>query len=161
MPVRKPRNAEAAAKTSERLWKIQSRIYVLWVLGIAVGALQLKPTSFNVIGATFTLEKPELIEGLLFVGCLSYYIVSLFYIVLAPYTPSEIGSFRKAIWFGARRGNTLRGLSKFDLWRLKIDARIMYRMSHWIAVIGRFLPLVHILIYRREPLGSALKAIFS
>jgi hypothetical protein len=33
---------------------------------IAVGALQLKPTSFSVIGATFALEKPELIEGLLF-----------------------------------------------------------------------------------------------
>jgi hypothetical protein len=131
-------------------------------LGIAVGALQLKPTSFSVLGATFALEKPELIEGLLFLACLAYYVVSFYLSVLAPYASNGLGAFRKAIWFGAsRQGNTLRGLSKFDLWHLKLDARIAYRMSFWIGVSGMLLPLAHILIYRREPLWNALKIVVS
>src|ERR1700676_4184492 len=160
--VKKPRNAEAAAKISERIWKIESRIYILWILGIAVGALQLRPTSFSVIGATFLLEKPELIEGLLFAGCLAYYVVSVYFMVLAPYTPIGMGRFRKAMWFGtSRHGNTLKGLSKIDLWRVKLDARISYRMSFWIGIIGTLLPLAHILVYRREPLWNPVKGILA
>lgn len=162
MKLRRPRNDVEAEKTRKRLSKIESRIYVLWILGVAVGALQLKPTSFNVVGATFALEKPELIEGLLFAGCITYYFVTFYFLAQSPWPTLWLGSYRRAIWFGAsRNGKTLKDLSAFALRKLKLEARIAYRISYWVGAVGTLLPLAHILVYRREPVWSALRVIFA
>ncbi|QHP69544.1 hypothetical protein EI171_20985 [Bradyrhizobium sp. LCT2] len=132
------------------------------MMGIAVGALQLKPTSFSIIGATFSLDRPELIEGLLFVGCLLYYVATFYFITFAPFSSRSLSMHRKAIWFGAsRNGKTLKGISKYQRLRIRLDARTAFRLSFWTAVAGAVLPLAHILIYRREPLWNALRLIFA
>jgi hypothetical protein len=123
MPLRRPRDTAAALRVSERLGKLQTRMYVLWALGISVGALELKPTSFSVLGASFVLAKPELIEGMLFLGCFAYFIVTFHIGVNSPYT-FDTPSLRNAIFISARRfGNTLRGLSKEQRFLLKLGAR--------------------------------------
>jgi hypothetical protein len=157
MALRPIFDAEAAGALSIRLNKLLSRIYVLWLLGNAIGALKLKPSSFNALGASFVLEKPDLIEGILYFGCLCLYAVIFWHLTTTPYIPIGRASKRRAIHYAVRnRRRTLIGKSRSERYLIRFDARIFYRMQVWIGVMGVALPLLHIIIFRREPLWSAI-----
>lgn len=162
MALRPQINLEASRKVLDRIGKLLGRIYVLWLLGIAIGTLKLKAVSISMSGASFTLEKPELVEGILYVGCLCLYLAMLYAIYINPYASITSVRKRQAIYSAVeKRGKTLKGKTTDERAHIKSQARNTYRVLLWIGMFGVFLPLVHILIFRAGVLWSALKAILS
>jgi hypothetical protein len=47
MGVKPPLDPELQTKTSERLLRMVARVYMLWLLGIVVGAVRLRPENFQ------------------------------------------------------------------------------------------------------------------
>lgn len=161
MALRPQINLEASRKVLDRIGKLLGRVYVLWLLGIAIGALKLRPTAINVGGATFSLEKPELIEGMLYIGCLCLYAAGLYATFINPYSSVTSVRKRSAIYSAVlRRGKTLKDKTAAELALIKTQARNTYRALLWIGMFGVFLPLAHILIFRAGALWGALKAMF-
>ncbi len=162
MALRPVTNAEVIVLVRARLGKLLGRTYILWLLGIAVGALKLQPTSFSVVGANFVLGSPDLIEGILYTGCICMYTAIWWEAVTTPYTPTSRSQMRKAILRAVRKKRkTLRGKTRLERRLIMFEARAGYRMFYWITVFGLTLPLLHILVYRREPLLKALAVITS
>jgi hypothetical protein len=157
MALRPIFDADAAGAMSQRLNRFLSRIYVLWLLGNAIGALKLKANTFNFLGASFALERPDLIEGILYFGCLCLYIVILWNLITTPFMPISHASKRRALYYAVRnRRRTLIGKSRSERQLIKFEATVFFRMQLWIGFIGLTMPLLHIIIFRREPLWSAI-----
>src|SRR6266436_5307585 len=72
MPV-KPRINEARfASLNERLDKQLARIYLIWLVGIVVGAIHLRPEKVEYGGLSYIIESPEKLQGIIFVACTVY-----------------------------------------------------------------------------------------
>ena len=162
MALRPVFDKEGFDRAYQRVVKLVGRAYVIWLLGIAVGALELKATSFSLIGANFILAKPELIEGILYVGCVCAYVTIFWEAATTSYTPVDRYAKRKAIYQAVKkRRGTLKGKTSSDLTAIMHQARKSYRIIYWVGALGVMLPLLHILIFRRDPLWKALLVIIS
>jgi hypothetical protein len=161
MALRAAYNLEASRKLMERLGALLWQIYLFWLLGIAVGALKLQPTSLSVAGASFSISRPELVEGLLYLACLFLYVAGLYRVMIHPYTPIKNIRLRSAIYSAvATRGKTFKGKTKEELSAIRNEARKTYRVLMRIGMIGVFLPLLHMLTLRHATLWTAIKALW-
>ena len=93
MALRPAYNLEASRKLMERLGALLWQIYLFWLLGIAAGALKLLPTSLSVAGASFSISRPELVEGFLYLACLFLYASGLYRVMIHPLRRSRIFAF--------------------------------------------------------------------
>jgi hypothetical protein len=70
MAVRKAYRPDTSEQWRELYRKRRGRIYVLWLIGVVIGIVKLRPTSMSAGGLTFTIDRPEIIQGALYLGCL-------------------------------------------------------------------------------------------
>ena len=61
--LRRANAEEQARAASIRVRKRFGRIYLLWLLGLAIGAVKLKFQNVSVLGASFSIDNPSVIEG--------------------------------------------------------------------------------------------------
>ena len=87
MGVRAPFNKDVEAKVTDRFFNQVSRVYVLWLIGIVVGVAKISPEEFSVAGVRYSIKNPEILQGVIFFGCLIYYVAILtnIYMYLAEY----------------------------------------------------------------------------
>lgn len=172
MPIRPPKDVEEAKQFRQRAGKLVGRIYLLWMLGIAIGAVQLKVQAVGALGLSFAIGKPELLEGMLFLGCLACYLASLAEHFLTPYPDRSGPALIRQIIYRLRRKRTnwleRRLKERADEVSHSNRDRRRFRRGRYIGglfvtrIIGityKFLPLVHILGWRREELSAALSAV--
>jgi hypothetical protein len=124
MAVRPPINLERSKETRQRAGKLTGRIYLLWILGIAIGAVQLK--------------VPHLRK------------------VIYQFRKRRMGWFERWVQKGTERlTESSRDRRRFR--RAKYLGAIF--LTRFVGLTYFFLPLVHILGWRREELGAALNAV--
>jgi hypothetical protein len=136
-------------------------VYWFWLIGIIVGAVQLKLTGVSVAGVSFTLEKPEIIQGIIFIACIASYVPFYWVGVRLQGLPERsILRKRRAIYILLGRKRTFRGKSKDQLKRLKVAAKGALCYNNFAWLIYYYLPLTHILIFRHDAVWAALKVFF-
>src|SRR5262245_9778596 len=89
MAIRRIRDPAAFDKLMDKVDRFVHRIYLLWVGGLIVGAIKLKPVSISIAGASFTLERPEAISGMIFLLIFGYYIAIVAAVLQSPWTIIE------------------------------------------------------------------------
>lgn len=158
----KPRadKPEFAAVRAE-FFKPIKRIYALWLIGLVVGAINLRPQSATLGGLTFTFENAGLVEGIIYLGVCVLYLSMFVEDALTFRLPLRSwGLMRKAIYFFSRPRRTLRGIKGWEIAKIKMQSRgflFFYRVIGWLYL---FIPLAHVLIWKRTVLSNALGAIF-
>jgi hypothetical protein len=71
MPVKPRMNESLQEKANERLDKQIGRAYLVWLVGLFVGALHLKPEKVEYGGLSFTVDSSDKLQGIIFV-CLVF-----------------------------------------------------------------------------------------
>jgi pimeloyl-ACP methyl ester carboxylesterase len=175
MALRPPVNPEYTKELRDRLRKQLGRLYALWLLGIAVGAVQLKVQVVGVLGTSFTLGRPELLEGMIFFGCIAYYFAIIGELMLNPYENPGQPMIRKMLYIASRQLSARRFTAYFErkmISRFAWTGRDRRRQRRALVLPGLFMvrvariaylwtPLLHILFWRRPELRAAFQALVS
>jgi len=148
--------------------KTISRIYFFCLLGVVIGAVKIKPQTISLGGVTYSVENPEIIQGLIFIGSLLYYLPlfgKTFVFGLAN-ASTNTGMLRRLVYNFARvnpsgEKKTLIRMSRLDRRVLKMLVRLMVRIVYSIAITFVFLPLIYILLFQREAVGKGFRALVS
>ena len=160
MVLRRPPPANMAREIFD---KPLSRIYTFWVIGIVVGAVGLHPSGLSVGGISFNLERPEIIQGTLFLGSLAFYVVLFAKIIMSAGVPKFSYAYqRELIYLQAKRFNktpTLIKLDRSSRYIVMAGARIVAWMKTGFVLMYLLLPLFQILILETQPTWAALKAV--
>ncbi len=161
MAVRRPVNVGDIETVYNYTQKTIGRIYFLWLIGIVVGATGFKPSSVNFGGVSFNMENPEIIEGVLFLGCICFYIAMCMPGIrvagLPPYTTLRL---RTAIYANIPfRDKSLTKRSGAERKYIKLRAKGFRCYVRFASVVYYGLPLFHILVFRYHAVWTALKLI--
>jgi hypothetical protein len=165
MSVRGSFDWQESEKQDEWFQQQIKRIYFLWLCGIAVGALKLKPASISAAGVSYSIQNSDAIQGLVFIGCLLAYgaiILKLYVWRLEGPAAGNVRLVRRMLFSTIRvwGKGTLQSKTINEIRQLKKIAR--RRLQIWMGIISVsvYVPIVHIAIWEREPLWLGLKAIF-
>jgi hypothetical protein len=82
MPIKPRINESLQEKATERLDKQVGRVYLVWLVGLFVGALHLKPEKVEYGGISFTIDSSEKLQGIIYCVCLLFYIGILGVVIL-------------------------------------------------------------------------------
>jgi len=163
MGLRQVSNPEIT-KTINRLGdKLLARIYVLWLIGIFVGALHLKLEKYSVAGIEFKIEQQGLLQGLIFTGVIACYIA-----VICIFTiygmQGQVGTTypmkRQALYRACGKRKSFKGLNRSSLQNIKKLARISIAAGLLFGLIVTLLPLLQIIIFEGDSVLTALGQIF-
>lgn len=162
MAVRVPLNPELERRSNERVDKYIGRIYFFWLIGIFVGTIKLKPEKYSVGGFEFSIANGEILQGLIFLGCIVMYIIVIGLVVLFVLQSSFvlINGKRRAIYAALGKRKTLRGLTPSRLKATKQVARIIHSVTATVMVVVLFFPLLHILVFEHNAIWQAVKVMF-
>jgi hypothetical protein len=160
MGVRPPVNPELTAQTTEQINKRLARVYLLWLLGIVVGAVSLRLQRIGEV--SFSIDDPDMLQGLIFVACIIYYIGMIATLIA---THLEIPLINKAmqrrmIYAALGTKRTLVGRSQVEIRVVKGMARVFLRFAAIFFLFYAFLPLGHILFFKQAAMLKGIDAIF-
>jgi hypothetical protein len=162
MGLRPPTNNDAMKQANERVDKLFGRIYLLWLFGLGVGLIKLRADKVTFSGVQYTIENPEVIQGLIFVAVILCYVAIAGVGIIFSLQYSNLGRrsiFRKMIYVAAR--TTFRNKNPMQMRSMKKVARKLFRVSAGIVALIVFFPLAHILLFERPSLWLAIKAMFT
>src|SRR5947209_717281 len=117
MAVRKPINKELLARATERLDKMLARIYLLWLVGEIIGVIGLRADKVKLGVLDYTIDKPEALQGLIFIVCILYYF-AVFGIVVGVGIETEFsqhGLMRRMVYGATGSRRTLTRLSRVQI----------------------------------------------
>jgi hypothetical protein len=158
MAVRRSKQ-RSGAERRERMGARGRRLYLTWVIGIIIGALGLKPTSINAAGLSLSIERPEIIQGIVFLMCLwQTYIWFGLVFQLKPYTGRD--ELRDLLWrfLPAGRKSFLNG-TVGDYARARRKTKSIVRLRFWLILIIMAVPACQILAFNRQQVSKAFHAI--
>jgi hypothetical protein len=159
----KPRyNTEAEAKANERFDKQIARIYIIWLVGVLIGAIELKPEKFEYGGVSFMIEHADKLQGIAFVVCVVFYLGLIGFALLfqAQFTTTDRAIKRRLLYAALDGKKTLVGRDRRDVLHFKLKARVIYRIASGFVVLAAFFPLIHVLFFQQATLLGGLDAIF-
>lgn len=139
-----------------------SRIYVLWLLGIVVGVLKLKPTSLSAFGVSFTIENSQLIQGVLFLACGLIYLVIVTQAMLMGLQYAIEGKriLRRAVYIALGARKTVRRFSPKRRFWVRVRARAYLITALLLGLTTFIIPLVHIVGWEWRTVAIAVAQIF-
>ena len=162
MPV-KPRIDEARQdKANERLDKQMARIYLIWLIGIVVGAIHLRPEKVEYGGLSYIIESPEKLQGIIFFGCLVYYLGLFGNVILfglQNFTTNHTLK-RRIIYAALGKKRTLSGLGRVERLALRLNAKVYYTLAISVLAFIALMPALHILFVQQAVLLTGIDAIF-
>lgn len=163
MAARRPVKVGEAERIFEDIQKNIGKIYLLWLLGIVAGAVRLKLSAISFGGVTFGMENPDVVEGVIFLACICYYIVLCMPgIKAAGLPPYTTWALRRAIYSSILyRDRSLTKRTGQEIKTIKLMARGHRCYVRFASLIYYVLPLAHILLFRRAAVWEATKVIFS
>jgi hypothetical protein len=161
MSVRPAANVARMQEFSLRFEKQLGRLYLLWLIGIISGALVLKPDTIDLAGVHYKIENPEVIQGLIFVGCLIYFIGIIGNVVIAG-IEQNISSFplkRRMIWVALGTRRTFVGADRSRRNVIKGLAKVYLFLAKRFYIIAVFLPVAQIIFLEQQALLSGIDAV--
>jgi hypothetical protein len=159
----KPRiNESIAEKVNERFDKQIGRAYLIWLVGLFVGALHLKPEKVDYAGISFTIDSSEKLQGIIYFGCLLVYvgIVGVAILFGLQNVNSNVALKRRIIYGALGKKRTIVGLDKRGHAVLRSSARFTYSLAVLCLAVITFLPAIHIIFFQQGILLTGLDAIF-
>jgi|SRR5882724_1330322 len=163
MGVRPNINQKMIDTANERWDKAIGRIYGLWLVGVMIGAVHIKMEKFGAAGFEFTIEKPEAVQGMMFLTCFAYYLflIGTAILFVIQYTTTNRHILRRVIYVALGTKKTLKGKDPDQIVVLKKVAKATYGFFMLIVVIAAMLPAIHIVIFEREPVKQAASLFFN
>jgi hypothetical protein len=163
MTVRPPISSAASEKFEALGERMVGRAYLLWLLGVGIGIVKLKAEKFSFSGVAYTIENPEAIQGLIFIGCILCYVVVMAQLVLfsLQWSYRTRTVHRRMLHAATSPRFTLQGKTRGQILVIKRVARVMFGGFLIVAGLILFLPVIHILLFERPAVSLALKAILS
>jgi hypothetical protein len=162
MSVRPPIDRDLSIVLEEKLDRMLGRLYLLWLAGILIGAVKLKPEKLSVGGIEYTIQNPEVLQGIIFVGCILYYFAIIGRVIVHNFqfvVPARTIA-RRAIHIALGKKKTLIHRTPKELWAMKRVARTIYVIVMLVTAVVVFLPLIQILVLEQSPLWQGFAAIF-
>jgi hypothetical protein len=146
------------AEISKSVFSNVTKAWTFWFIGTVIGAIGLKPTSINAVGISMTIERPEVIQGLIYLAALFY--ASYVYTPLpTPFTKS-IATRRYMIWASLPKGTrSLRGATKASLAQVKSNVRKLMIGMNAIPMVFVSVPVFIILVFNPLKVLRALGAL--
>jgi hypothetical protein len=161
MTVRKDKPSKTGAERRSLFFTKVSKLYLTWAVGIVIGALGLKPTSINAEGVSLSIEKPEIVQGIVFLVCLWETSV-LFAMVFISRVFLSRDIIRHMFWNVMPKGRkSFSGKALEDLEKLRAQVRFFTLINLWMNVLLMAIPAIFIIGHNHGALGSAIKAIFA
>lgn len=160
MAARRTKPARTGVERRNQFAATANKICITWFVGVIIGALGLKPTSINAAGLSLSIEKPEIIQGVVFLVCLGETYLLLAKLFLAnPFTVRD--EIRNKIWHFLPKGRkSFRGATLEDLKRLRRRARNNIRLLLWTNSFAASVPAIFIVLLNHDVVRVAIKAIF-
>jgi hypothetical protein len=158
----KPRfNQALEDKANERIDKQISRIYLVWVIGIVMGAIRLKLEKFEYGGLSFTPENSEKLQGIIFLVCIFMYIAMIGIVLLltTQFVTTDRALKRRVLYGALDHKKTLIGRDKGTVYVFKKKARVLYFFMRSFLILAFFLPLFHIVFFQQAVLLTGVDAI--
>jgi hypothetical protein len=139
MGVRPPRNSEQQKSFNAFGERMMGRIYLLWLVGIFIGALSLRIQKYSVGGFEFSIENQDILQ----------------------FPTGNHAVIRTVLYHSLGSKKTLRGLSLAQLKVRRRMARGLLKLMRALALILLLLPLMQILLWHHSALFEAAKLIVS
>lgn len=165
MAARRPVRAGDVDKIIDDTHAKIGRIYLLWLLGIVMGAFRLQPTGVSMAGFSFTMQNAAILEGVIFLGCLSYYLAmcmpGIRVASMPPYSTLRMrAAIYSCIYF---RDRSLTKRTSQQITTIKVMARGFRCYVRFMTITYFCLPLGHILLFRHQAVWAAIqiKVVFS
>jgi hypothetical protein len=161
MSTRRTFRGETTLEKSNRVDQTLVRIWGFWLVGLLIGAIGIKPSGFSAGGLSVTFDRPEIIQGVIYLASLVYSLkgILLVHEKLTPYR--DFGFMRGEVWRLLPKGTrSLRGKNSAEIAKFKGRVRSALRNTN---VIGRSImltPAVIILYSSHDKLLRALKLVF-
>jgi hypothetical protein len=159
----KPRiNESLQEKVNERFEKQVGRVYLIWLVGLFVGALHLKPEKVEYGGISFTIDSSEKLQGIIYFVCLLFYVGILG--VVALYQLQNVSSDRavkrRIIYAALGKRRTIIGLDQRSRTVLRGAAKFMYSLAILCFAVITLFPAIHIIFFQQPILLTGIDAIF-
>lgn len=106
MATRSGIQRESTKQASERIFISVSRAYFFWMLGLIIGALGIRVGSLSMGGVGVTVERPEIIQGIIYLVALWHVFnvcINIFQKDVNPYTRPD--ALRNFVWSSLPRAD--------------------------------------------------------
>jgi hypothetical protein len=135
---------------------------LVWLVGIVVGAIHLRPEKVEIGGLSYIIDSPEKLQGIIYVGCLVYYLGMVGNALLhgVQNFTTNFSIKRRAIYAALGKKRTLLGLDKAANFTVRASAKIYYVFAICFMIFVSFLPVVHIVFFQQPILLTGIDAIF-
>src|SRR5215216_5237379 len=148
MAARRTMKNETVKDGSERIFDLVSKAYWLWAVGVIIGALGLKAGSLSAAGFGLTVERPEIVQGVVYLAALFHVAqvyMNIFQNTSNPYVRRD--PLREFIWQSLPRGTrSFRHMSKADLDTLREKVRKAVKGISAIPVVFATVPAFFIIV---------------
>ncbi|WP_454629589.1 hypothetical protein [Bradyrhizobium cenepequi] len=159
----KPRiNESQQEKANERLDRQVGRAYMVWLVGLFVGALHLKPEKVEYGGISFTIDSSEKLQGIIYVVCLVFYIGMLGLVIVygLQHETSNWALKRRIVYGALGKKRTIIGLDQRGRAVLRGSAKFLYTIAVLCLAVITFFPAIHIIFFQQRILLNGIDAIF-
>jgi hypothetical protein len=159
----KPRlDLEARKTTNEFFEKQFRRIYLVWVIGIAAGAIEIQLDKVSFAGIAFALNSAEKLQGLIYCICVLMYFASVGMALLMAlqYITVEKDQLRQSVYRSLDGKKTLLGLTSLQHKLLRARALTYLIVTRVVLVTVFLIPLAHIVFLQQPTLLAGIDLIF-
>lgn len=159
----KPRLDLEARKTASDFFDKQiRRIYLVWVLGIAAGAIEVQLDKVSFAGISFSVNSAEKLQGLIYCICLLMYLagICMAMLMMLQFISVEKDQLRQAVYRSLEGKKTLLGLTRREHEVLRGKAITFLVFTRSVLLIAFLIPLAHIVFLQQPTLVAGLDLIF-
>jgi hypothetical protein len=151
---------ETSQQAGKRVYKSIVWAYNYWMVGLIIGAIGLKPSSMSVGGLSVTIERPEIIQGIIYLGALAYSLDALvnFQPKVNPFSRPD--ALRNFIWAALPKGTrSFRGMGLQDFVRVRTQAKFTLGLLSTMTIAFASIPVILIVLFNIRAVVVALGTI--
>ncbi|MBB4379383.1 hypothetical protein [Bradyrhizobium sp. SBR1B] len=159
----KPRlDADARKAASEFFDKQVRRIYLVWVLGIAAGAIEVQLDKVSYAGISFSINSVAKLQGLIYcVVVLMYFAtIGMAAVMMLQFITLERDMLRRCVYRALGKKKTLLGFTPAQHKAVRVGAITYLIATRIILGIAFAIPLAHIVLLQQPTLLSGLDLVF-
>ncbi len=161
MATRSGAEQPTPTEISKPIYSNVTKVWVFWFVGTVIGAIGLKPTAINAGGLSLTIERPEIIQGLVYLAALFYSFHVFMQALVQPTAYTKSRAMRRyVIWASLPKGTrSLRGATKASLTKVKENARRLMIGANALPVGIVSVPVFLIVVFNPLKVLRALGAL--
>jgi hypothetical protein len=157
--VRKAFRPDASQEWRALYLKRRGRIYMFWLIGVVIGVIKLHPTSMNAGGLTFAIERPEAIQGVLYLACLIVWF-DTFATVVVKQGMVNRSDRRDALYMALKsHRRSFKNLNLDQLNAVRNAARRIVRTPLVVSLVEISIPIAFIVVFGLPAIWQLIRTI--